>query len=41
MWWFYLHCVVSVIMVISDLGNLEPTLKKWEKQLGVLVTSRK
>ena len=38
MGWFYLHCVVVVIMVISDArGTLEPTIKKWEKQLGIPV----
>ena len=38
MWWFYLHCVVAVVMMISDVrGTLEPTLKKWEKQLGIPV----
>ena len=38
MWWFYLHCVVVVIMVISDArGTLEPTLKEWEKKLGIPV----
>ena len=38
MWWFYLHCVVAVVMVISDArGTLEPTIKKWEKQLGIPV----
>ena len=38
MWWFYLHCVVALIMVISDeRGTLEPTLKEWEKKLGIPV----
>tara|TARA_B100001287_G_scaffold240970_1_gene215656 strand:+ start:239 stop:406 length:168 start_codon:yes stop_codon:yes gene_type:complete len=38
MWWFYLHCVVAVVMVISDArGTLEPTLKEWEKKLGIPV----
>ena len=38
MWWFYLHCVVAGVMVISDArGTLEPTLKEWEKKLGIPV----
>ena len=38
MWWFYLHCAVSIVILISDLqGNLEPTLKRWEKKLGIPV----
>ena len=29
---------MSVVIVTSDArGNLEPTLKKWEKQLGIPV----
>jgi hypothetical protein len=38
MGWFYLHCVLFTVIIISDVrGTLEPTLKKWEKKLGIPV----
>ena len=38
MGWFYLHCVLFTVIIISDVrGTLEPTVKKWEKKLGIPV----
>ena len=38
MTWFYLHCVVAVVILIADArGTLEPTVKKWEEKLGIPV----
>ena len=38
MTWFYLHCVIAIVIVIADArGTLEPTVKKWEKKLGIPV----
>ena len=34
--WFYLHCVVSVIILISDAkGTLEPAVNKFEEKIGI------
>ena len=36
--WFYLHCVIAVVILIADArGTLEPTIKAWEKKLGIPV----
>ena len=36
--WFYLHCTVAVIVLITDAkGTFEPFMKKWEKKLGIPV----
>ena len=36
--WFYLHCVIAVVVLIADArGTLEPTIKNWEKKLGIPV----
>ena len=36
--WFYLHCVTAVVILIADArGTLEPTIKGWEKKLGIPV----
>ena len=36
--WFYLHCVIAVVILIADArGTLEPTIKDWEKKLGIPV----
>jgi len=36
--WFYLHCVIAIVIVIADAnGTLEPTVKCWEKKLGIPV----
>ena len=38
MTWFYLHCVIAVVVLIADArGTLEPTIKNWEKKLGIPV----
>ena len=38
MTWFYLHCVIAVVVLIADArGTLEPTIKAWEKKLGIPV----
>ena len=38
MTWFYLHCVIAVVVLIADArGTLEPTIKNWEKKLGISV----
>ena len=38
MTWFYLHCVIAVVVLIADArGTLEPTIKSWEKKLGIPV----
>tara|TARA_R110002020_G_scaffold3657_1_gene16207 strand:+ start:1094 stop:1264 length:171 start_codon:yes stop_codon:yes gene_type:complete len=38
MTWFYLHCVIAIVIVIADAkGTLEPTVKAWEKKLGIPV----
>ena len=36
--WFYLHCVIAVVILIADAkGTLEPTIKNSEKKLGISV----
>jgi hypothetical protein len=38
MLWFYAHCVIAVVILIADAkGTLEPTVKAWEKKLGIPV----
>ena len=38
MTWFYLHCVIAVVILIADArGTLELTIKSWEKKLGIPV----
>ena len=38
MTWFYLHCVIAIVIVIADAkGTLEPTIKTLEKKLGIPV----
>ena len=38
MLWFYLHCVIASVILIADArGTLEPTIKEWEKKLGIPV----
>ena len=38
MTWFYLHCVIAIVIVIADArGTLEPTVRGWEKKLGIPV----
>ena len=38
MLWFYLHCVIAIVILIADAkGTLEPTVKNWEKKLGIPV----
>ena len=40
--WFYTHCVIAIAIVIADAnGTLEPTVKKWEKKLGIPVPEAK
>ena len=34
--WFYLHCVVAIIILISDHnGTLEDSLNKFEEKIGI------
>ena len=36
MTWFYLHCVVAVVILIADAkGTLEPALNKFEEKIGI------
>ena len=36
--WFYLHCIVAIIVLITDAqGTFEPFMHKWEKKLGIPV----
>ena len=38
MTWFYLHCVIAIVIVIADAkGTLEPTIKTLETKLGIPV----
>ena len=38
MLWFYLHWVIAIVILIADAkGTLEPTVKAWEKKLGIPV----
>ena len=42
MLWFYLHCVIAIVILIADAkGTLEPTVKAWEKKLGIPVPAEK
>ena len=34
--WFYLHCVVAVIILMADAkGTLEPAVNKFEEKIGI------
>ena len=34
--WFYLHCVVAVVILIADAkGTLEPAVNKFEDKVGI------
>tara|TARA_B100000214_G_scaffold23392_1_gene15490 strand:- start:276 stop:491 length:216 start_codon:yes stop_codon:yes gene_type:complete len=34
--WFYFHCVLALVILISDYnGTLEPTINKFEERIGV------
>ena len=34
--WFYLHCVIAVIILIADAkGTLEPAVNKFEEKIGI------
>ena len=34
--WFYLHCVIAIIILISDHnGTLEDSLNKFEEKVGI------
>ena len=34
--WFYLHCVIAIIILISDHnGTLEDSLNKFEEKIGI------
>ena len=34
--WFYLHCVIAVVILIADAkGTLEPAVNKFEDKVGV------
>ena len=36
MTWFYLHCVVAVVILIADAkGTLEPAVNKFEEKIGI------
>jgi len=36
MTWFYLHCVVAVVILIADAkGILEPAVNKFEEKIGI------
>tara|TARA_B100001109_G_C18748685_1_gene420249 strand:- start:263 stop:472 length:210 start_codon:yes stop_codon:yes gene_type:complete len=36
MGWFYFHCVLSIVIIITDHnGTLEPALNKFEERLGI------
>ena len=38
MLWFYTHCVIAIVILAADAkGTLEPTIKAWEKKLGIPV----
>ena len=35
---FYLHCAVAIVILIADArGTLEPTIRSWERKLGIPV----
>ena len=34
--WFYFHCVLSLVILITDHnGTLEPSLNKFEESIGI------
>ena len=34
--WFYFHCVLAIVILITDYnGTLEPTLNKLEESIGI------
>ena len=34
--WFYLHCVIAIIILVSDHnGTLEDSLNKFEEKIGI------
>tara|TARA_R110002020_G_C15672210_1_gene717919 strand:+ start:79 stop:270 length:192 start_codon:yes stop_codon:yes gene_type:complete len=34
--WFYFHCVLALVIIVSDAkGTLEPTINKWEQKVGL------
>jgi len=34
--WFYFHCVLSLVILITDhKGTLEPALNKFEESIGI------
>ena len=36
MTWFYLHCVVAVVILNADAkGTLEPAVNKFEEKIGI------
>ena len=36
MTWFYFHCVLAIVILITDYnGTLEPTLNKLEESIGI------
>ena len=36
MLWFYAHCVIAVVILISDAkGTLEPAVNKFEEKIGI------
>ena len=36
MLWFYLHCVIAIVIVIADAkGTLEPAVNKFEEKIGI------
>ena len=38
MLWFYLHCVIAIVILIADAnGKLEPAVKQIEQKLGIPV----
>ena len=38
MLWFYLHCVIAIVILIADSnGKLEPAVKQIEQKLGIPV----
>ena len=40
MTWFYLHCVVAVVILIADAkGTLEPAVNKFEEKIGIYTPS--
>ena len=36
MTWFYFHCVLAIVILITDYnGTLEPTLNRLEESIGI------